>query len=1376
MNVAVHAQGSDAFSLSAPDILFNPTTGNLATATKESGCTFGPYMYRGGVTVFADNTLYHCQYTNAACTSGTTTQINRTDFVDLWYKVVLPTGTTRMTLLVTGLGASDYLAFCLYTGNPGASNSTFAVTDAIISASPTNSTASYGGSFFSSTKNSQTILSLTAGETYYVRVMGAVASTTSSAATCSAVPHPSNFTIEAQAPQQNDACNNAINITTNNSGVAHTGNHTAALSEGTDEWNSCPVSTKTAAKDLWYRVNYPTATPTTTKFLTEFNISGVAGQQVRIVVYSTIYGCGSNPATTDVSYCEELTFSGSTYTTTFNSLESTQGQFRRIQIIPIGTVGSVTVSAKAVMANNSCEWFQNVLPGFAITTAQTVNFNYATPSTASPSNTGNDLWYQFSPLSGNNSGAVVYSTSADVAISGLTTGQSLSFYLYKGNGLSSNNCTNLASNFLSQTNVSAGTTTVKLTCLDELHGSADGGYLLRIVQTAGTPASPSITVTPSAVGPFNNDCVNIWDGNGPKNTGTGNAAHSYSAWHVLNGETITGTFANATDCNSSISSATCNSVNNAAITETNDRDVWFTFYVPTNQCATLGLTQSTVISDMKLTYTASPANAFKDAILYVYSDCGDANLMTCSGVLDGAGTAWTATGLTQGQNYLLRVKPSNVNTDFDYPFTIKVDNGVVRPCNDTRTSAYPLAVKNCPDYSALPTYSAKGADDEFLFGQPDVWFTFVAPSPANGNDTWFNINKSWVSVFLENVSGQAITMDLYLAGGTTKASGAETYIASGVGDRKWGKFGNLEPGAIYMIRLRHAQPETTDVLYKIEINAEGNYTPWTCGSFINDVSAKLCGSCGGTPENQTESLCEEWYKIDLPPLTASNMYWVVEVRGFDQVLDFELRSQYLTETSANVGGEDDYDHPCTSRPLESGASMVASIPVDYQVTAGGVYNYVGGEIGSSSCESLGGTAPYGGGFRKVYQGLNGPVFGQKDFYYLRVFMDPDDPNYVPCSSVGTVDIHTCEVIFKGPYLTQATAMAGGTPNANFCTKFDYCDLSSNIYPAIFAFYTDTNEDGKSDNGVWLGSVIDNENDSWGNGAALSDDTNGDDEDGFLIVNPGAPGSTATIRVTGNAVNAGTTVYVGMWIDWDQDGTLEDFYTASGVTASPVTMDINVNVPASFNQATSTAYIRLIASLTPLTATDFDKDLVNGEIEGHTFTPSSLFPVEFMYFHANLNEKNNALLQWATLSETNNDYFDIERSVDGSNFKTLGRVKGIGDSQAPQFYQWEDETRLKEENYYRLKQVDIDGQYKYSATILLKNTNFLPISVYPNPAHDKLYVDYNGGKVLNFSIISHVGQTLSSGDLTTQKYLDISHLPKGIYFLHLGKETFKFIKE
>ncbi|SFB78756.1 hypothetical protein SAMN05421780_101481 [Flexibacter flexilis DSM 6793] len=91
------------------------------------------------------------------------------------------------------------------------------------------------------------------------------------------------------------------------------------------------------------------------------------------------------------------------------------------------------------------------------------------------------------------------------------------------------------------------------------------------------------------------------------------------------------------------------------------------------------------------------------------------------------------------------------------------------------------------------------------------------------------------------------------------------------------------------------------------------------------------------------------------------------------------------------------------------------------------------------------------------------------------------------------------------------------------------------------------------------------------------------------------------------------------------------------------------------------------------------------------------PVNLLYFKAQ-TKSNQTQLLWATASEQNNDYFSIEKSENGKDFTTIGTVQGAGNSQKTLSYEYTDRTPLYQKTYYRLKQIDFDGAFKYSPTV------------------------------------------------------------------------------
>ncbi len=108
------------------------------------------------------------------------------------------------------------------------------------------------------------------------------------------------------------------------------------------------------------------------------------------------------------------------------------------------------------------------------------------------------------------------------------------------------------------------------------------------------------------------------------------------------------------------------------------------------------------------------------------------------------------------------------------------------------------------------------------------------------------------------------------------------------------------------------------------------------------------------------------------------------------------------------------------------------------------------------------------------------------------------------------------------------------------------------------------------------------------------------------------------------------------------------------------------------------------------------------------------PVELSYFKA---EANTATvdLYWQTLSEENNEKFVVERSQDGVAFESVGTVRGNGTTTQKQNYHFEDKKPLSGTSYYRLKQLDLDGQFEYSDIESVKFKKGKEVNIYPNPA-------------------------------------------------------------
>ncbi len=102
-------------------------------------------------------------------------------------------------------------------------------------------------------------------------------------------------------------------------------------------------------------------------------------------------------------------------------------------------------------------------------------------------------------------------------------------------------------------------------------------------------------------------------------------------------------------------------------------------------------------------------------------------------------------------------------------------------------------------------------------------------------------------------------------------------------------------------------------------------------------------------------------------------------------------------------------------------------------------------------------------------------------------------------------------------------------------------------------------------------------------------------------------------------------------------------------------------------------------------------------------PTTTLPVEWGYFRLNGIE-NEVRLEWQTLSETENDRFEVQRSTDEENFLTIATVQGAGNSNIPLEYSYTDQLDVTGAVYYRIRQVDFDGHEHFSRILSVINEN------------------------------------------------------------------------
>lgn len=169
--------------------------------------------------------------------------------------------------------------------------------------------------------------------------------------------------------------------------------------------------------------------------------------------------------------------------------------------------------------------------------------------------------------------------------------------------------------------------------------------------------------------------------------------------------------------------------------------------------------------------------------------------------------------------------------------------------------------------------------------------------------------------------------------------------------------------------------------------------------------------------------------------------------------------------------------------------------------------------------------------------------------------------------------------------------------------------------------------------------------------------------------------------------------------------------------------------------------------------------------------TNALPVELISFNASRTSEGN-LLNWTTASEINNDYFSVERSLEGESFQEIKKVKGNGNSTSEINYSFTDQFSYNEVVYYRLKQFDFDGQFQYSEikTVQPVKKNFL---IYPSISTGENIAIQSDVAVatIQVQIVNSFGQIVSSQQLLFEGNKTILHetenLKAGIYYAHIS---------
>ncbi|MBK0404610.1 zinc-dependent metalloprotease [Adhaeribacter sp. BT258] len=267
--------------------------------------------------------------------------------------------------------------------------------------------------------------------------------------------------------------------------------------------------------------------------------------------------------------------------------------------------------------------------------------------------------------------------------------------------------------------------------------------------------------------------------------------------------------------------------------------------------------------------------------------------------------------------------------------------------------------------------------------------------------------------------------------------------------------------------------------------------------------------------------------------------------------------------------------------------------------------------------------------------------------------------------------------------------------------------------------------------------------------------------------------------TGPANNENVQVY----LDYNSNGTFTDAGELVFNSANVRTQHNGTFSPPAGRSFNSALRLRVISDFAgnPITGPCYQPQY--GQVEEYTVSFLSPLPVHLETFTAQLVQ-DQVLLRWKTAQETNNHYFEIERSGNSKDWQLIGKVNGSGNSSVPQAYTFTDADPIQGQNYYRLKQVDYDGRSEYSFIRSVANSSKRgSFTIYPNPGRGQFTIKSEKASVtpVHLRVFDTNGRLIyQQQSVQNEHRFSIEEHPSGMYLLEVisGKEVnrVKLVKE
>ncbi len=169
-----------------------------------------------------------------------------------------------------------------------------------------------------------------------------------------------------------------------------------------------------------------------------------------------------------------------------------------------------------------------------------------------------------------------------------------------------------------------------------------------------------------------------------------------------------------------------------------------------------------------------------------------------------------------------------------------------------------------------------------------------------------------------------------------------------------------------------------------------------------------------------------------------------------------------------------------------------------------------------------------------------------------------------------------------------------------------------------------------------------------------------------------------------------------------------------------------------------------------------------------YSANAPLPVVLTHFSA-APEGRLANLSWATTSESNSSYFEIQHSIDAKHWTEIGRVKSTGTGNSQQRYSYTHGTPSGGVNYYRLRITDLDGSFELSGIESLEFGRLENTEVFPNPARDVVSIrSGNWEQVSCVELYNSIGIAAYRSGEHPEKEIKTGHLAPGMYILKINR--------